>query len=275
MPEPTHALAVPAQTAIAPMDLLQQALSSGTSPEVIRELVALQQSVERFNWEREERQSKIDFDNALNECQRQIGRIAPNRERENQIMWLDYAGADKVVRPIYLEAGFSIGYSEVESPTEGRRMCATLSRGGVSKEYFSKLIPSGNSKMSTADQDASGSSRAMRYLLFKIFNIAVGIDKDEKLNKGQRLKQPSTRQLSRLSILGRLKLREKHTTWRRKTNLLPHEISALHNWKGESNANHKRNISPGTKYYFCAGNRRAQRRTGRTWLLLIGKCWLH
>ena len=34
--------------------------------------------------------------------------------------------------------------------------------------------------MSAADADASGSSRAMRYLLLKIFNIAVGIDKDEK-----------------------------------------------------------------------------------------------
>lgn len=189
MPEPTNALAVPAQTAIAPMDLIQQALSTGTSPEVVRELVALQQSMERFNWEREERQSKIDFDNALNECQRQIGCIAPNRERENQIMWLDYVGVDKVVRPVYLEAGFSIGFSEVESPTEGRRMCATLSRGGVSREYFSKLIPSGNSKMSAADQDASGSSRSMRYLLFKIFNIAVGIDKDEKLNVGPGLDQ--------------------------------------------------------------------------------------
>jgi hypothetical protein len=165
---------------IGPMQLMQQALASGTSPEVIRELVALQQSVERFTWEREERQSKIDFDNALNECQRQIGRIAPNRERENNITWLDYVGVDKVVRPIYLEAGFSIGFSEVDSPTEGRRMCATLSRSGVSREYFSKLIPSGNGKMSVADLDASGSSRAMRYLLLKIFNIAVGIDKDEK-----------------------------------------------------------------------------------------------
>jgi hypothetical protein len=171
------------------MDLLQQALSTGTSPEVVRELVALQQSMERFNWEREERQSKIDFDNALNECQKQIGTIAPNRERENSIKWLDYVGVDKVVRPIYLEAGFSVGYSEVESPAEGRRMCATLSRGGVSREYFSKLIPSGNSKMSAADADASGSSRAMRYLLFKIFNIAVGIDKDEKLNAGPGLDQ--------------------------------------------------------------------------------------
>jgi len=163
-----------------PMQLMQQALASGTSPEVIRELVALQQSVERFNWEREERQAKIDFDNALNECQKQIGRIAPNRERENNIMWLDYVGVDKVVRPVYLEAGFSISFSEVESPTEGRRIKATLSRSGVSKEYFSKLTPAGNSKMSAADADASGSSRAMRYLLLKIFNIAVGIDKDEK-----------------------------------------------------------------------------------------------
>ena len=165
---------------LGPMQLMQQALASGTSPEVIRELVALQQSVERFNWEREERQAKIDFDNALNECQKQIGRIAPNRERENSIMWLDYVGVDKVVRPVYLEAGFSISFSEVESPTEGRRVKATLSRSGVSKEYFSKLTPAGNSKMSAADADASGSSRAMRYLLLKIFNIAVGIDKDEK-----------------------------------------------------------------------------------------------
>jgi hypothetical protein len=163
-----------------PIGLIQQALSSGTSPEVIRELVALQQSMERFNWEREERQAKINFDDALNACQAKIGRIEPNRKRENDIAWADYVGLDKVVRPVYLEAGFSICFSETDSPTEGRRMCATLSRGGVSREYYSKIIPAGNSKMSAADADAGGSSRAMRYLLLKIFNIAVGIDKDEK-----------------------------------------------------------------------------------------------
>jgi hypothetical protein len=42
------------------------------------------------------------------------------------------------------------------------------------------MVPAGNSKMSAADAEASASSRAMRYLLLKIFNIAVGIDKDEK-----------------------------------------------------------------------------------------------
>jgi hypothetical protein len=180
MTEQKDALTIAPQQSLGPMDLMRQALSTGTSPEVIRELVALQQSVERFNWEREERQWRIDFDDALNACQRQIGRIAPNRDRESGIMWADYVRVDKVVRPVYLEAGFSISFSEVESPTEGRRMRATLSRSGVTKEYFSKLTPAGNSKMSAADADASGSSRAMRYLLLKIFNIAVGIDKDEK-----------------------------------------------------------------------------------------------
>ena len=176
----SNELAVQDKAQMQPMALIQEALRSGTSPEVIRELVALQQSMERFNWEREERQAKIDFDDALNACQKQIGTIAPNRERENSIKWADYVGVDKVVRPVYLAAGFSIGFSEVDSPTEGRRMCATLSRSGVSREYFSKLVPAGNSKMSAADAEASASSRAMRYLLLKIFNIAVGIDKDEK-----------------------------------------------------------------------------------------------
>lgn len=165
-----------------PMQLMQQALSSGTSPEVIRELVALQQSVERFNWEREERQSKIDFDNALNDCQSQIERVAPNRERENGIIWLDYVGIDKVIRPIYIAAGFSICFSEVECGEAGRlRMCATLSRCGVSRDFFTATptAPT-NSKMSQTDAYASASSRAMRYLVLKIFNITVGIDKDEK-----------------------------------------------------------------------------------------------
>jgi hypothetical protein len=174
------ALTIAPQQSLGPMDLMRQALSTGTSPEVIRELVALQQSVERFAWEREERQSKIDFDNALNECQSQIDRVVPNRDRENGIKWADYIAIDKAVRPVYLAAGFSIGFSEVESPEAGRRMCATLSRGGVSRDYFSKMVPAGNSKMSAADAEASASSRAMRYLLLKIFNIAVGIDKDEK-----------------------------------------------------------------------------------------------
>lgn len=181
----------PQTHALEPIELIRQALSQGTSPEVVRELVALQQSMERFNWEREERQSKIDFDNALNECQKQVGRITPNvSRRDTNSWWADYGQLDRTVRPIYTEQGFSIAFSETEPLSKGKvRIKATVSRAGISKEYFSEITPSttgakGNALVNATDADAIASSRAKRYLILAIFNISVGIDKEEKKGAG-------------------------------------------------------------------------------------------
>lgn len=163
-------------------DVLAQGGKAAEMALVVKELVALKQSEERFAWEREERQARIDFDNALNRCQSAIDRVAPNRTRENNIAWLDYAGLDKVLRPIYSKEGFAISYSEIPASGPGRlNTRATLSRGGVSKDY-DKEVPTTapNSKMSQADAEASAASRAKRYLMLQIFNVAVGIDSDEK-----------------------------------------------------------------------------------------------
>ena len=180
--EQKQALAVQSPTSITPLSLIQSALNKNVAPEVLKELVALQQSMIRFDWEAQERQAKIDFDSALNQCQAEIGRIAPNQTRENNIGWADYAQVDRNVRPVYIKAGFSIGFSEVDSPDPNRiKMKATLSRGGVAREYFDSITrtPS-NPKMNLVDAEASASSRVKRYLLLKIFNIAIGIDALEK-----------------------------------------------------------------------------------------------
>jgi|GEM_PF-6721641 hypothetical protein len=149
--------------------------------------VDLQIKMVEFDWKREERQAKIDFDEALNECQSKIGRIAPNQNRtDTHSWWADYAQLDRTVRPIYTAAGFSIAYSEVQSLAPGKvRTRAELSRGGVSKEYFSEITPStvgpkGKEMATATDADAIALSRNKRYLLLSIFNIAVGIDKIEK-----------------------------------------------------------------------------------------------
>lgn len=185
----TNSLEMQQQTkqSLEPISLIQQALSSGTSPEVIRELVALQQSMERFNWEREERQSKIDFDNALNDCQQHIGRIAPNVKRnDTNSWWADYAQLDATVRPVYTLRGFSIAFSETDPISPGKvRIKASLSRGGISKDYFREITPSttgprGNAMATQTDADAIAGARAKRYLIIDIFNIAIGIDKTEK-----------------------------------------------------------------------------------------------
>jgi hypothetical protein len=172
-----------------PMQLMQQALSAGTSPEVIRELVQLQQSVERFAWEREERQAKIDFDSALNRCQAAVETLKPNQGRksrktdlEDKIFWLDYKGLDATVRPLYVAEGFSISFSEIEDCKDGYvGMKAILSRGGISREYFKRLTLAPSFEgMPRADAESSAASRVKRYLILQIFNVAVGIDTDEK-----------------------------------------------------------------------------------------------
>ncbi len=168
------------------MEMMRDALASGMPgaemAHVIKELAAIQQSQERFAWEREERKARLDFDEALNDCQAQIGRVLPNQDRENGIKWADYIQIDKAVRPLYTKAGMSIAFSEEPGQSDRLRMKATVSKGGISKEYFAEIsrTPT-NSKMNQVDAGAAAASRVKRYLLLDIFNIAVGIDKDEKL----------------------------------------------------------------------------------------------
>ena len=174
-------------SAITPLSLIQSALSKNVAPEVLKELVALQQSMIRFEWEAQERQAKIDFDDAKTECQLEIGRIAPNQHRtDTNSDWADYAQLDRAIRPIYTGKRFSISFSEVAPIVPGKvRIQATLSRAGISKDYHSEITPSttgpkGGVMATATDADAIAASRAKRYLLLSIFNIAVGIDAVEK-----------------------------------------------------------------------------------------------
>jgi hypothetical protein len=166
---------------LSPQEALVRAFNENPTAEMAKQIVDLQQSMERFQWEREERQAKIDFDDALNRCQKEIDTVRPNRNRENSITWADYIQIDKAIRPIYTKEGFALAFSEGECSTPGKiKIVATLSRGGINRQFEQNITPASRSNMSATDTDAAANSRAQRYLVLKIFNIAVGIAADEE-----------------------------------------------------------------------------------------------
>jgi hypothetical protein len=166
---------------LTPQEALVRAFNENPTAEMAKQIVDLQQSMERFQWEREERQAKIDFDDALSRCQKEIATVRPNRNRENGITWADYIQIDAAIRPIYTKEGFSLAFSEGDCSMPGKiKIVATLSRGGISRQFEQNLTVASNSKMNATDSDAAANSRALRYLVLKIFNIAVGIAADEE-----------------------------------------------------------------------------------------------
>jgi hypothetical protein len=51
----------------------------------------------------------------------------------------------------------------------------------VSREYFKRLtLAPAFEGMPKADAEASAASRVKRYLMLQIFNVAIGVDEDEK-----------------------------------------------------------------------------------------------
>jgi hypothetical protein len=188
-----------AERAITPLGLIQDALRKNVAPEVLKELVSLQQSMVRFEWEAQERQSKIDFDDALTACQMAIARVRPDRQNTQTSSWYaTYAKLDRIVRPIYTREGFSISFGEKDCPVQGKiRVVAYVSRSGITREYLKDVTPpllgpKGNPVMTATHGDGAANSYAKRYLLQDIFNIAIGIDAEDNDGNSPQQISPDT-----------------------------------------------------------------------------------
>lgn len=184
---PQHAS--PAVQATSAVDMVNALLEGGATPEIIREFVALQQNVERFAWEREERQARIDFDDALNRVQSKISTVLATRQSDKG-KYANYADLDNVARPLYTTEGFSLSYGEADCPTAGKtRFVAYLRRGGITREYFKDMTastkgPKGNDVLTPIHAEASADSYAKRYLLKDIFNMSTAISLDDDDGNG-------------------------------------------------------------------------------------------
>ena len=156
------------------MSLMQIALETGK----VEQLQILQE----MHFKQQEREASIEFNEALNQVQQELGRIAPNMTNpQTHSKYATYDKLDAVLRPIYTRHGFSLSFSEEDSPKAEhvRIICYVSHRSGHTRMYR-KDMPvvtkgiKGNEMMTPTHATAAADSYAKRYLVKDIFNLAIG-----------------------------------------------------------------------------------------------------
>ena len=163
-----------------PIDIISKAVLSGkVSMEVVERLTAWQLQLAKD-------QSERDFNNAMHSCQMKLKPVVADVEREDgKGSYASYEHLDSIVRPIYIEEGLSLSFSDGEPASPGwvRIVCHISGHGHtrvVHKDMpISTTGPRGNAVMTAPEAQGASGSRAKRLLLKDIFNIAVTKDGEE------------------------------------------------------------------------------------------------
>lgn len=162
---------------VTPLSLMQIALEHGQ----VEQLQILQD----MHFKELARTAEIDFNEAMNAVQMEIGRIAPNLTNpQTHSKYASYDKLDAALRPIYTRHGFSLSYStdpNIPPELEMVRVLCFVSRGGHTRTYSYDMPADGKGAkggdvMTKTHARAGAGSYGMRYLLKMIFNIAIGED---------------------------------------------------------------------------------------------------
>jgi ERF superfamily len=146
----------------------------------VEQLLALYERIEG-------RRAEAAFNEALTAAQAAMRPVATDMENsQTRSRYASYAALDRVLRPIYTNAGFSLTFNTAPGAPEAhvRVTCNVTHRAGHVRTYTLDLPadgkgPKGGDTMSRTHATASALSYGMRYLLRLIFNIAVGEGDDD------------------------------------------------------------------------------------------------
>lgn len=132
------------------------------------------------------RQAEADFNDALRDCQKEVGTIAADANNpQTKSRYATYAKLDRALRPIYTKHGISISYSTGDTPKpDCVRVLAFAARGAYTREYHVDMPADGKGAkggdvMTKTHATGAAMAYGARYLLKGIFNISVGEDDDD------------------------------------------------------------------------------------------------
>lgn len=170
------ALDVPA-TQLTPMQMAYQLVAKGADFAAVREMIEFGKKLEA------DEAAKV-FNVAMTAAQAEMRPIAADAENpQTRSKYASYAALDKALRPIYTKHGFSLSFDEgdTDKPEHIRVLCYVAHTGGHSRTYRKDMPADGKGAkggdvMTKTHAAGAADSYGMRYLLRKIFNVAVGGD---------------------------------------------------------------------------------------------------
>ena len=130
------------------------------------------------------KQSETAFNAALNAAQAQVGRVAADANNpQTRSRYASYAALDRVLRPVYIDAGLSLSFDTTDSPLAEhiRVLCHVSHVAGHTRTYHVDMPADGKGAkggdvMTKTHAAGAAMSYGMRYLLKMIFNVAIGED---------------------------------------------------------------------------------------------------
>lgn len=164
-------------TQLSPMQMAYQLVAKGADFAAVREMI-------EFGKKLEADEAEKAFNIAMAEAQAEMRPIAADAENpQTRSKYASYAALDRALRPIYTKHGFALSFDEgdTEKPDHIRVLCYVTHRAGHARTYR-KDMPSdgkgakGGDVMTKTHAAGAADSYGMRYLLRKIFNVAVGSD---------------------------------------------------------------------------------------------------
>ncbi len=145
--------------------------------------------LERLMAMRERMQSQkaeTEFNQAMNRAQGKMRRIAvDSNNKQTGSKYASYAALDRVLRPLYVDEGFSLSFDNGESLAESVRVLCHVSHvGGHTRTYHTDMPADGKGAkggdvMTKTHASGSAMTYGMRYLLKMIFNVAIGEDDND------------------------------------------------------------------------------------------------
>ena len=182
----------------------------------VEQLLALYERIEG-------RRAEAAFNEALTAAQAAMRPVATDMENtQTRSRYASYAALDRILRPIYTNAGFSLTFNTAPGAPEAhvRVTCNVAHRAGQVRTYTLDLPADGKGAkggdtMSRTHATASALSYGMRYLLRLVFNVAVGEGDDDGNKAGaQRQTQQGAVSAEQLAQLRKLIAEAKADTTR-------------------------------------------------------------